>query len=142
MHQILHDIRITGTSSEIYEAISTAEGLQAWWPLRATGTAEMGAEYNFYFAEQYDWYAEVIACSFGQSISWKFTKADPDWIDTVLELTIKSGTETILTLSHSNWHQANDHFRRTSYCWATYLKLLKDYVEQGILIPHADRSIW
>lgn len=142
MYQILHDIRISGSCEDIYQAASSAEGLQSWWALRASGSAELGSTYNFYFAEKYDWYAEVTASEIGKTIAWKFTKADSDWIDTVLQLTITSHEEHILTLNHSGWLEANEHFRRTSYCWATYLRLLRDYVENGIVVPHADRSIW
>ena len=39
----------------------------------------------------------------------------------------------------AGWLEANAHFRRSSYCWAMYLRLLQRYLEQGETVPYADR---
>lgn len=78
-YSICHDLLISASVKEIFNAICLPEHLNNWWTLRCSGNPEEGAEYNFYFAEEYDWYGVVSNCEPDQSFYIKMTKADADW---------------------------------------------------------------
>ena len=57
---IYHDFVINATLKEVFDAVSQPEHLNNWWTLKCTGTPELDAEYNLYFAPEYDWYGKVV----------------------------------------------------------------------------------
>ncbi len=141
MHDILHDLWVEAKPIEVFKAISTPKGLDSWWTKKSAGSPEMGAEYELFFGEDYDWRAEVIKSSQPNVLEWKMTKSDEDWHNTAIGFEIlKEDKFSHVKFHHKGWKEANDHFRRSNYCWATYLRLLKRYIEHGEFVPYEHRS--
>jgi len=138
---IFHDFIIKSDRKKIFDAISEPKQLENWWPLICTGKPEVGTLFNFNFTDQYDWFARVVSCKLNDHIHYKMTKSDPDWDPTTFgfDLEEKEGG-TLVKFWHKDWPEPNDHFKHSSFCWALLLKGLKDYVEQGIIIPFEERS--
>lgn len=140
-YAIFHDLIINSAASQVFDAVSHPNHLINWWPLKCTGTPEMGEIYNFYFAPEYDWYGEVIRIVPDKSFHIKMTKSDPDWDTTSFGFDIEEDRDKVkLCFSHIGWPEQNAHFRTTSYCWAMLLSGLKSYVEKGIILPFEERS--
>ena len=47
----------------------------------------------------------------------------------------------MLRFNRSDWAEESEHFRISSYCWGTLLRLLKVYAETGAVLPHAERLL-
>ena len=138
---IHHDLTITAPVSKVFDAITQPTHLVNWWPLKCTGKAEEGAEYNFYFEPEYDWCGLVSRVIPNKSFFIKMTKADPDWDPTSFGFELQvSGDNVAVRFSHTGWPQCNAHFRRSSFCWALLLQGLKDYVEKGKVVPFEERA--
>jgi uncharacterized protein YndB with AHSA1/START domain len=138
---IYHDVQIKATAAEVFDAISNPDKLINWWPLKCSGKSQMGATYNFYFDPEYDWLAEVVKCETNLTIHYKMMKADKDWSPTSFGFDLEQKQNAILAkFWHTGWPECNDHFRRSSFCWALLLNGLKNYVEHGIIIPFEDRE--
>ncbi len=143
MHHIHHELRIATTPSKIFQAISTQQGMQSWWPKIAGSNYELSSEVRLFFSEEYDWTAEVIAVEENRFIYFAMIKADADWTETTLKFDIAEQDDfCLLSFSHQNWKELNHHFKRTNYCWAFYLKMIKDYTEHNIVVPFEKRSIY
>ncbi len=142
MAEILHDVFIYSDARSIFEAVSQAEKINNWWTLKCSGSAQLATQYNFYFTDEYDWFGEVHSVEIGKHIHWLVTKADEDWTNTIFgfDLVALEENKTQVKFKHILWDSANDHFRRTSYCWAMLLSLLKDYVESGHVVPYEKRT--
>lgn len=142
MFSIHHDITIKSSAEKIFNAITTSEGLDAWWTKQSSGSPTMGAEYRFYFTKGYDWFAKVLLVTPNKQIMFKMISADEDWMDTLLTFTIikKENNTCLLRFDHTEWRSINDHFRRTSYCWAIYLRGIKKYLEEGLITPYGKRT--
>ncbi|UII22116.1 SRPBCC family protein [Fulvivirga ligni] len=140
-HNIYHDLVISASISEVFEAITEPDHLNNWWPKSSSGVPEMGAEYNFHFSSEYNWFGKVAHYELGKSFFIKMTKADADWNPTTFgfELEEEKGG-ALVKFQHTGWPSCNEHFRRSSYCWAILLKGLKDYVEKGSIVPFQDRE--
>jgi len=130
MNGIYHDLVINCSIEELYATISTPKGLNIWWTKSSEGEAAMGNTYRFYFAPEYDWYGEVIGLS-ETHISYRMTQADEDWTGTEISFRIISENEgkQLMRFEHIKWKEINDHFRTTSFCWASYLTTMKTYLE-------------
>ena len=141
MNTIYHDVYIKSGPSSVYEAITSSDGLNSWWTLRSTGFPFVGETYNFYFTPEYDWYGEVVKSDKGRSFYVKMTQADEDWNPTTFGFDLKEvDGGTRVEFWHKGWPECNHHFRRSSWCWAMLLNGLKNYVENGIIVPFEERE--
>ena len=142
MNTIFHDLVIKSNKEKLFYAITTEDGLNAWWTLKSKGNCSIGEEYQFYFSEAYDWYGRIDKLKLFELVEFKMVKAGSDWMDTVLsfELIDQDSEHTKLRFEHRGWIEINDHFRRTSYCWALYLHCLKKYIEDKVIYPYGERT--
>lgn len=132
MADILHNVYIKESPENVFKAISTGEEIQKWWTKRSTGTPVKGNIYELYFSDEYDWAAELIDIEENVKCKWKVITADEDWTNTVFGFHLSEQADrTLVEFYHKDWRETNEHFRRSSYCWAMYIRLLKDYVEEG-----------
>jgi len=140
-HNIYHDIDIKASPQRVFKAISQANELINWWPKKCSGQCQLGAIYNFYFTDEYDWLAQLDKMTPNEFIQFKMTRSDKDWEKTYFNFKLKVIEEkTRLTFSHCNWREINHHYRRSSYCWALLLKGLKEYTESGIILSFENRA--
>ena len=141
MNNILHDLWIEAKPIEVFRAISTPKGLDSWWTKKSAGSPDHGSEYQWYFGPEYDWRAEIIKAISPTSLEWKMTKSHEDWKGTFVGFEILSEKKlSHVKFHHKGWKEANDHFRQSNYCWATYLRLLKRYIEHGEIVPYEHRN--
>lgn len=140
-YDIHHDLIISAPASNVFNAITQPEHLVNWWPLQCSGKPEEGAEYNFYFEPEYNWYGKVSQVVLNKLFFIKMTKAEPDWNPTSFGFELQEYDKGVnLRFRHTGWPQCNAHFRRSSFCWALLLQGLKDYVEKGKVIPFEERA--
>lgn len=141
MPEIVHEFPVRAPAARVFEAVSTPEGLDAWWTLHSSGVPRPGAAWTLDFGPGYRWTAIVTRCDASAAFALDLTDAMPDWMGTRVqfELTDDGSGSAIVRFSHAGWTDATQHFRVSSYCWAMYLRLLRRYVERGERIPYAER---
>ena len=140
-HSIHHDLMIKAPLNKIFQAITEPAHLINWWPLKCKGIPEENEEYNFFFSAEYDWYGKVTNSVKNKSFYIKMTKSDTDWDPTSFGFDLEQKKDYVaLKFWHVGWPKCNDHFRRSSFCWAMLLNGLKNYVEQGIVVPFKERE--
>jgi len=138
---IYHDLMIDAPISKVFKAVSKPEHLINWWPLKCKGIPQVGAEYNFFFGNKYNWYAQVIAFKPNESFHIQMTKSDADWNDTKIGFDLEEVNDKVqLKFWHIAWPECNEHYRRSSFCWAMLLNDLKNYLERGLVIPFDQRE--
>lgn len=140
MADIFHTLSIQAPITEVFEAISSPEGLDVWWTRRSAGEPALKSKYELWFGPGYDWRALVSKCSAPLEFEFELIDASEDWWGTKVgfDLAEKDGV-THVAFRHTGWPEVNDHFRTSSYCWAMYLRLLKRFVENGEVIPYKQR---
>ncbi len=141
MNAIYHSFVVEVDPPKVFAAITEPEHLIQWWPKRCSGIAEIGAEYNFFFEEPYNWFAKVSEIKVNESIALKMTKSDPDWDPTTFGFDLKDHKKgTYVSFYHKDWPDQNEHMKYSSFCWAMLLNGLKDYLEKGKVIPFEERD--
>lgn len=140
MSSILHDFRVKADPVAVYHAITTPDGLNAWWTRRAKGEPAVGQEYELWFGPLADWRARVTETQADQRFVLELTAADEDWLGTRVAFTLaRSDGGTAVRFSHTGWPSENAHFRTSAFCWAMYLRLLRRYAETGEQVSYEDR---
>ena len=115
----------------VFDAIVDPAHLVNWWPLKSSGTPEVGAVYNFYFTPEYDWFGKVTKCIPHKAFYIKMTQSDADWNPTTFGFDLEAIDGKVqLHFWHIGWPACNAHFKRSSFCWAMLLNGLKNYVEK------------
>ena len=140
MPDIFHQFPINAPANKVFDAISTPEGLDAWWTLSSKGEPVAGTDYELFFGEGYDWRGRVTKSVSGKEFELEIHHSMEDWDSTRVgfELTQKDD-KTEVRFSHTGWPQGNDHYHISNFCWAMYLRLMKKYVEDGDVVPYPDR---
>jgi uncharacterized protein YndB with AHSA1/START domain len=140
MPSILHNFPIEAPVEKVFAAAATPKGLDVWWTLSSKGTPKVGETYELFFGEKYDWRGRVTKCTPNKEIEWELTVADKDWTGSRvgLQLEEKNGV-THVRFHHSGWKEENGHFRKSSFCWAMYLRIMKRYVEFGEKVEYDKR---
>src|SRR5438094_115529 len=59
MPDILQDFPIKADAGPVFEAVSSAEGLDHWWTETCSGQARLGASFDLGFGPDYQWRAKV-----------------------------------------------------------------------------------
>ncbi|MCK0110155.1 SRPBCC domain-containing protein [Flavobacteriaceae bacterium S0825] len=138
---IYHNLVINTSPKEVFDAVTLPKHLDNWWTLKSSGKPELHAEYNLNFTDEYDWYCKVSQVKPNESFHLKMTKSDDDWNPTTFGFDLvdtKNGT--LLKFSHVNWLKENNEFKNSSFCWAMLLNDLKNYLEEGKIVPFDERN--
>ncbi|MBX2815010.1 MAG: SRPBCC domain-containing protein [Saprospiraceae bacterium] len=141
-HGIYHDLTIASSPQQVFHAVSQPDHLINWWPLACTGEPALGKVYNLFFGPEYDWVGKVSTLEPNKVFRIRMVKSDPDWDETSFgfKLMTLENQSTKVQFEHTGWPHLNDHFRTASFCWAMLLLGLKEYVEDGKIIPFESRS--
>ncbi len=140
MADIFHHFPIKAPLRQVFQAVSSPAGLDAWWTKGSSGEPEEQSEYMLNFGPEHGWRAVVSRLVPDTEFELELTRAQEDWVGTRVGFALeeKDGT-TQVRFHHAGWPEANEHYRVSCYCWAMYLRLLKRYVEQGEIVPYEGR---
>lgn len=142
MADVLHQFVINAEPGVVWDHFTTGDGLAKWWTARSSGDAVLDAVWQLYFMPGYDWRARVTVCEPQAAFELTLIDAMEDWIGTRVGVVLRDGGEglTVVDFYHRGWAAETDHFRISSFCWATYLRLLKRYIEHGEFTPYGQRD--
>lgn len=141
MATIYHDFWISASAEKIFDTVSTPYGLNNWWTQKCSGKCEIGAVYNLYFTEEYNWLAEITLLIHNEAIEFKMKKATSDWLPTSFGFILKEERPNFTKVSfyHKDWEDHSQEYRIANFCWGSLLKQLKQYLEKGIITPFEER---
>jgi len=139
MPDIIHRIGISCPVADVYNALTTNEGLSRWWTQDTTGAGEAGSIIQFRFnGEGPDF--KVIELLPDALVRWAHSGDMPAaWIGTEVSFELKHEKgQTYVFFSHAHWKQASEFMGHCSTKWATFLMSLKDSLETGKGRPFPD----
>jgi uncharacterized protein YndB with AHSA1/START domain len=136
---ILHRIGIKDTSPEdVFRALTTTEGLAAWWTRDTTGDALPGGTVAFRFGEVGGFDMKVLDAA-PEHVLWEVIDGPEEWVGTTIGWDISTvGDYTIVLFKHEGWREQVEFMNHCSTKWALFLMSLKQYVETGTGAPHPD----
>lgn len=135
MVDILHRVGITAAPEKVYEALTTVEGLAAWWTTDTSGDADGVLEFRFGELGGFD--MKVLDLQPGKRVLWEVAEGPAEWVGTKVSFELaQDGEWTIILFAHAGWREPVEFMNHCSTKWATFLMSLKALVETGTGAPH------
>ena len=99
MTDMLHKIIIKAAPQKVYDALTTKEGLSAWWTPMTEAAPQVGSRATFRFGDgSLGPDMQVVDLQRGRYVEWRCTDGIPDWVGTRLTFDIRphaSGAELL-----------------------------------------------
>lgn len=136
MVNIVHRVGMRSASAaEVYEALTTVEGLSGWWATDTKGRSEVGRTLEFRF-EPGGIDMLVRELEPARRVLWEVTDGPDEWIGTTVRWDLKQeGDYAIVLFAHEGWSEPVEFMSHCSTKWATFLMSLKQLVETGTGAP-------
>jgi uncharacterized protein YndB with AHSA1/START domain len=142
MAEIRHRVGVvspTKTSAEVYQALTTIDGLAGWWTTDTTGDPEVGGKIHFQFGDRGFFDMEVVELVPGSRVRWRVVDGPPEWIGTTVTFDLEQQDEfTVVLFAHEGWAEPVEFMHHCSTKWGVFLMSLKRLVETGQGEPHPD----
>ena len=131
MADILHRVGIKSSLDEVYKALTTREGLAAWWTNNTQGESTVGGVLQFHFgAGGFD--MKVLERHPAKRVLWQVVDGPTEWIGTKVSWEFKQeGDYTIVLFKHEGWKEPVEFMHHCSTKWAIFLMSLKSLLETG-----------
>jgi uncharacterized protein YndB with AHSA1/START domain len=139
MADILHRIGVTATADLVSDALTSLDGLAAWWTTDTQGEPEPGGTIRFRFGDTGGFDMKVLDQRPGERVEWEVTAGPEEWIGTHVRFDLKQEDEyTIVLFEHGGWREPVEFMSHCSTKWATFLMSLKQLVETGAGDPYPE----
>jgi uncharacterized protein YndB with AHSA1/START domain len=132
MLDILHKVGIKSSSPHAaYQALTTREGLSAWWTDDTKGESDVGDVLQFRFGEGgFD--MKVLELDPAKRVQWQVVDGPAEWIGTKVNWDIRQeGDWTIVLFKHQGWKEPVEFMHHCSTKWGVFLLSLKSLLETG-----------
>jgi len=137
---IIHRIEISAPAEKIYRAITTEEGIKAWWTTDVKMDAHAGGKAVFSFENHSIVFEmQIEKLTLPSLVLWRCEGGkSPDWIGTTQEFRLEPQPdgETLLKFCHGGWTSGGDHCYYCNTTWGHLLVCLKEYAEKGQKNPY------
>jgi uncharacterized protein YndB with AHSA1/START domain len=137
MPDIIHRIGIKSAAAQVYQAVSTIEGLANWWTEEVEGDEQVGGKIEFTFRSETGeikgkMVMEVEELNPPKNVQWRCITGPPEWVGTEISFQLsQQDDQTIIIFGHRNWQEAVEFMAHCSMKWAVFLLSLREYVETG-----------
>lgn len=139
MVDILHRVGIKSSLDEVYRALTTREGLAAWWANDTQGKGNaVGEVLQFRFgAGGFD--MKILELQPARRVLWQVVDGPEEWIGTKVDWDLKQeGDYVVILFKHQDWKEPVEFMHHCSTKWAIFLMSLKSLLETGKGTPDPD----
>jgi uncharacterized protein YndB with AHSA1/START domain len=135
MPDILHRVGIRSSVADVYNALTTREGLAAWWTNNTQGEGQVGGVLQFRFgAGGFD--MKVLELRPGERVLWEVIDGPTEWIGTRVSWDLRQeGDYVIILFKHEHWKEPVEFMHHCSTKWGIFLMSLKSLLETGTGTP-------
>ncbi len=137
---IIHQLAIKASAENIFDAITTQQGLSAWWTTDAEAEPKAGSVAVFGFYERTTIFRMAVKeLDRGCRVAWDCLGDHEEWKETQVIFDLRPAErvgETVLRFKHAGWRSANGWMATCSTTWAHVLERLKHYAEKGKRVPY------
>lgn len=139
MFEIKHRVGISGSAHDIYQLLTTDEGLSKWWTTDTHGAGEPGSIIAFRFGGGGPDF-EVIELVADRKVVWRHSGEMPSaWMGSEISFELEQGKkQTFVNFSHYNWATSDDFLAHCSTKWGVFMMSLKSCIESGRGQPYPD----
>lgn len=123
---------INASRTNVFEAISTLEGLSNWWTTQVSGSVETGAVIRFDFGDFNGPSMQVTEYVTNEKLVWKCVSGEHGWEGHTFQFLLDDNEgKTRIRFSHEGWTEQDDFYAACSFSWGRYLESLRQYCQTG-----------
>jgi activator of Hsp90 ATPase-like protein len=123
----------------VHEALTTRDGVAAWWSDRVEGNpGEAGTSYRIAFPDVEQPFAFDVVTSTDERVEWRTADFPPWWQGTTIRwdlADVPDASGTRLLFSHRDFDPDNEVIPIVTPAWAQIVLHLKSYAETGRPTP-------
>jgi uncharacterized protein YndB with AHSA1/START domain len=93
MPNIRHNLLIGASAEKIYNAITSEEGLSAWWTPNTKVKLEVNSVARFPFGTDYYKEMKITKLKPDELVEWNCITGDAEWVGTNISFTLLSGNK-------------------------------------------------
>ncbi|MDQ2860386.1 MAG: SRPBCC domain-containing protein [Pseudomonadota bacterium] len=137
---IIDGVEIHAPPERVYEALTTADGVRAWWMRDADLEPRIGGAGEFRFqGHELATKVSVEDLAPPARVAWRVTASQhPEWVGTTISFDLRpEAGGAALAFAQRGYAEAGDCYALCTTGWTHYLASLKAYVETGKGDPHA-----
>jgi uncharacterized protein YndB with AHSA1/START domain len=140
MADILHRIGVQSASlDDVYDALSTLEGLSGWWTTDTTGETAVGGVIAFQFPPLGGFDMLVRELEPAKHVLWEVVDGPAEWVGTTISFDLTQEDDfTIVLFAHQGWREPVEFMYHCSTKWGVFLQSLKQLLETGTGTPAPD----
>ena len=154
MLNIRHTLLISAPAERIYDAITTREGLSAWWTPDTNARPERDSTARFAFGPSYFKEMKIVELKPFRQVTWICISGAEEWIGTTISFELQAGDKetllnshpemndqihqqkeggkvSVLIFHHDDWKEYTPMFAECNYTWGQFLRGLKLLCETG-----------
>ena len=154
MPNIHHELLIGASAEKIYGAITSQQGLSAWWTPGTNAKPELDSVARFPFGPEYFKEMKITELKPSAQVKWVCIAGADEWIGTTIGFELQSGDKenlsnshpeikgqvqqqrkgdkgTLLIFHHDDWKGYTPMFAECNYTWGQFLRSLKLLCETG-----------
>jgi len=130
--KIIHVLDIKASEDAIINAVSTLEGVRAWWNSEATGNANVGGIIEFRFADVFKPDIKIVQRT-NSMVKWECVGGEKHWANSTFTFTLsKNGQFVRVTFIQEYGTEVSEEiYGHYNFNWGFYLHSLKSYCETG-----------
>jgi uncharacterized protein YndB with AHSA1/START domain len=134
MPDIMHLIRFEAAPENVFAALTSAEGVRAWWTADADLDREVGGvgEFRFYGGAQVT-RIRIDELAPPRRVAWTVVDSfRPEWIGSTITFDLrpsKSGTE--LLFAQRGYPKADENYAVCTTGWGIYFSRLQRHLDAG-----------
>ena len=135
MPDIMHRIKIPAPPEQVYQALTTADGIRNWWTRDAELDQQTG-EFGFY-GRRFVARVNVDELTPPTRVSWSVTNAA--WDGKTIQFDLQAdGSDSWLSFTHRGFSKADQGYAGATTRWGYYLLSLRRYLQTGKGMPNPD----
>ena len=154
MKSIRHQLIIQAPAEKIYSALTTQQGLSAWWTPDTKTTARVDSTARFTFGQGYFKEMKITKLTPFELVEWFCIAGADEWMETALSFKLQEGNKkdmlithpemgdqirqqksgdhvTLVVFQHDDWKEYTPMFAECNYTWGRFLRSLKSLCETG-----------
>lgn len=138
MKTILHTVDIQATPAQVYQALTSEDGLAGWWTTKVKADVRPGGNIDFTFGQTFNPDMEITALDEPELVSWKCVGGHAPWTDNTFHFEIESRGEGCVLFFRQEYARelSDEEYGRYNFNWGYYLESLRLLVETGTGKPY------
>jgi uncharacterized protein YndB with AHSA1/START domain len=138
MSEIVQELRIEATPEKVFHALTTPDGIAAWWSNQVTAEPKVGALTEVRF-ESGVFQMEITDLEVGKKVQWSVRRSPHDWEGSTITwdlMPVREGTRLLFGQRDLFVGPTGYGIEETRAGWEYFLLSLKSYLETGKGTPY------